>query len=70
MKEELKRVLDENEKWIMSQPGVTGCGVGNGEIVVYTNRPPLTTFEEIRKRLEGYTVTFRETGEIRKQEKP
>lgn len=66
--DELLKIRDRHEGWLMEQPGVTGTGIGlgsSGQIVlrIYTHGIAEPTRQAITNKLAGLPVSWEE-GEV------
>jgi hypothetical protein len=65
--DQLQDVRDRNENWIMSQPGVTGTGIGlnRGQVVlkIFSHGAPAETRQAVAKRLVGVPIAW-EDGDV------
>ena len=64
MSEELKRLKEKYEEYLLGVKGVTGVGL-NGSIIVYVERATPEIKQIIPRQLEGVPVRIKETGVIR-----
>ena len=70
MKKSIKEVRNENRDWLMDIENVNGLAINhyyNGRefLTVYVKEITHNIEKKVPKKLEGYNVEIRETGEIR-----